>query len=70
MVELNKISDEITIYARVLADVMHAEIGIADCTPRYIAGTGPLRAQINQDLQNEGHVLRYVLETRDRKSVV
>lgn len=70
MVDIGNIVEVVQMYARVLSDVLHAEIGISDMAPRYIAGTGPLRSKVGMDLEKEGHVLRYVMETKEPQIIL
>lgn len=64
MVQIESVVDLVTMYARVLSDVLQAEIGISDMVPRYIAGTGPLHSKVGMDLEKEGQILRYVMQTK------
>ncbi len=67
--DICKIVDVVEMYARVLSDVLHADIGISDMVPRYIAGTGPLRGKVGMDLEKEGHVLRSVMGTKEAQII-
>ncbi|WZL75081.1 sigma 54-interacting transcriptional regulator [Clostridiaceae bacterium 35-E11] len=58
--------DTIMKYAEILSEVLKVDVEILDYKLNRIAGTGEFEGKINNDISNEGHIYKRVIETGEK----
>ncbi len=66
---LSKMQDISQTYVELLAEILKVDVTIVSASLRRIAGSGKLISQLGKDISNEGHIIRYALQTKELQIV-
>ncbi len=64
-----KMQDSVNKYAAVISQILKVDVEIVDLNLKIIAGTGQYEKKVNQNVSDEGHIYKMVIETGTRKII-
>lgn len=64
-----KMQDSVKRYAAVISQILKVNVEVVDLNLKIVAGTGQYEKQVNQNMSDEGHIYKVVIETGIKKII-
>ncbi len=64
-----KMQDSVNKYAAIISQILKVDVEIVDLNLKIIAGTGQYEKKVNQNVSDEGHIYKMVIETGTKKII-
>lgn len=64
-----KMQDSVNKYAAVISQILKVNVEIVDLDFKIVAGTGEYKEKVNQNMSDEGHIYKMVIETGNKKII-